>query len=125
MAPTPEQNAVAGLMLRAMIQAAKSDGKIDEGEKERLMGEVGDLDDEERQFIREQMAAPIDAEALARDVPKGLEPQVYLMSLMAIDFDSEAEARYLNDLATAMKLDRATVNAVHAEAGVMPLYNGA
>ena len=39
------------------------------------------------------------------------------------DFDSEAEARYLNDLAVAMKLDRAAVNNIHREAGVMPLYN--
>ncbi len=123
-APTPEQNAVAGLMLRAMIQAAKSDGKIDEAEKQRLLGHLGDdLDDDERQFIREQMAAPVDAAALAREVPEGLESQVYLMSLLAIDFDSEAEARYLNDLAQAMRLDRDSINAIHREAGVMPLYS--
>ena len=125
-APTPEQNAMAGLMLRAMIQAAKSDGHVDDTERQRLLGHLGDdLDDDERQFIRDQMAAPVDAAGLAREVPDGMERQVYLMSLLAIDFDSEAEARYLNDLATALKLDRATVNAVHTEAGVMPLYNGA
>ncbi|QBX35530.1 tellurite resistance TerB family protein [Paracoccus liaowanqingii] len=123
-APTPEQNEMAGLMLRAMIQAAKSDGTIDEAERKRLMGHLGDdLDEEERQFIRDQMAAPVDAAGLARDIPEGMERQVYLMSLLAIDFDSEAEARYLNDLAGAMKLDRAAVNEIHAEAGVMPLYN--
>ena len=123
-APTPEQNALAGLMLRAMIQAAKSDGTIDDAEKQRLLGHVGDdLDDDERAFIREQMRAPVDAKALAADVPDGMQSQVYLMSLLAIDFDSEAEARYLNDLAVAMELDRATVNRIHDEAGVMPLYN--
>lgn len=123
-APTPEQNAMAGLILRAMIQAAKSDGHVDEGERQRLLGHLGDdLDAEERQFIRDQMAAPVDAAALARDVPEGMERQVYLMSLLAIDFDNEAEARYLNDLATGLSLDRATVNEIHAEAGVMPLYN--
>ncbi|MBK4214886.1 tellurite resistance TerB family protein [Paracoccus caeni] len=123
-APTPEQNAVAGLMLRAMIQAAKSDGKIDDEEKQRLMGHLGDdIDEEERQFIREQMAAPVDAAGLAREVPKGLESQVYLVSLLAIDLDSEAEARYLNDLAQAMGIDRETVNGIHGEAGVTPLYS--
>lgn len=122
-APTPEQNAVAGLMLKAMIQAAKSDGKIDDAEKQRLLGQLGDdLDEEERQFIREQMAAPVDAAGLAGDVPRGLESQVYLMSLLAIDFDSKAEARYLHDLAQAMRLDPNTINAIHQEAGVMPLY---
>lgn len=123
-APTPEQNAMAGLMLRAMIQAAKSDGHVDDTERQRLLGHLGDdLDDDERQFIRDQMAAPVDAAGLARDVPEGMERQVYLMSLLAIDFDSEAEARYLNDLAGGLKLDRATVNDIHREAGVMPLYN--
>jgi uncharacterized membrane protein YebE (DUF533 family) len=123
-APTAEQNALAGLMMRAMIQAAKSDGHIDDAEKQRLLGHLGDdLDDDERSFIREQMAAPVDAKGLAAEVPEGMESQVYLMSLLAIDFDSEAEARYLNDLATAMKLDRPTVNQIHEKAGVMPLYN--
>ena len=121
-APTPEQNAIAGLMLRAMIQAAKSDGKIDEGEKQRLTGQLGDIDDDERQFIRDQMAAPVDAAALARDVPKGLEAQVYAMSLMAIDFDSKAEAEYLHKLAQEMGLNRDQVNGIHQQIGVQNLY---
>ncbi|WP_134724768.1 DUF533 domain-containing protein [Paracoccus luteus] len=121
-APTPEQNAVAGLMLRAMIQAAKADGKIDEGERERLMGQLGDLDEADRAFVREQMAAPVDAQALAREVPKGLEAQVYMMSLMAIDFDSRAEAEYLHGLAQAMGLDQQQANAVHEQVGVQNLY---
>ena len=106
-----------------MIQAAKSDGRIDDAEKQRLLGHLGDsLDDDERQFIREQMAAPVDARALAGEVPKGLEAQVYLMSLLAIDFDNEDEARYLRDLAQAMGLSREAVNGIHAEAGATPLY---
>ncbi len=120
-APTPEQNAVAGLMLKAMIQAAKSDGKIDDKEKQRLLGQLGDLDDDERQFIREQMAAPVDAEALARDVPKGLEKQVYTMSVMAIDFDNQNEARYLRDLAQAMGLNGDQVSRIHDDLGVQNL----
>lgn len=121
-APTPEQNAVAGLMLRAMIQAAKADGKIDEAEKERLMAHLGDLDDEERQFIREQMAAPVDPQGLAKAVPSGLEAQTYLMSLMAIDFDSKAEAQYLHQLAQALGLNQQAVNQIHDHVGVQNLY---
>lgn len=121
-APTAEQNAVAGLMLRAMLQAAKADGKIDEAEKERLLGQLGDLDDEDRAFIREQMAAPVDAQALAREVPKGLETQVYMMSLMAIDFDNRTEAEYLNSLAQAMGIDKQMANQIHQHVGVQNLY---
>lgn len=121
-APTPEQNAVAGLMLKAMIQAAKSDGKIDDAEKQRLLGQLGDLDDDERQFIRDQMAAPVDPRVLAREVPKGLEQQVYMMSLMAIDFDNEREAHYLHDLAEALGISRQQTNAIHQQVGVQDLY---
>ncbi|KGJ05868.1 Uncharacterized membrane protein YebE, DUF533 family [Paracoccus halophilus] len=121
-APTPEQNAMAGLMLRAMIQAAKADGEIDEQEKARLMSEFGDLDDEERAFIREQMAAPVDAAALAREVPEGFGPQIYLMSLMAIEFDNRKEAEYLHELAQNLGLDKATVNGIHEKVGVINLY---
>lgn len=122
-APTPEQNAVAGLMLRAMIQAAKSDGRIDDTEKERLLSHMGDLDAEEQEFIREQMAAPVDADALARDVPDGLQHQVYLMSLMAIDLDHDDEARYLDQLARGLGIDRAKANEIHDEVGAKRLYD--
>ncbi len=121
-APTPEQNALAGLMLKAMIQAAKSDGEIDDKEKAKLMSEFGDLDDDERAFIREQMAAPVDAAALAREVPEGYGPQIYLMSLMAIEFDNRKEAEYLHALAENLGLDKATVNGIHDKVGVINLY---
>ncbi|RQP07891.1 MAG: tellurite resistance TerB family protein [Paracoccus sp. BP8] len=121
-APTPEQNALAGLMLKAMIQAAKSDGEIDENEKAKLMDQFGELDDEERAFIREQMAAPVDAAALAREVPEGFGPQVYLMSLMAIELDNRKEAEYLHTLAQGLGLDKETVNGIHQKVGVINLY---
>ena len=82
-----------------------------------------DLDEEERQFIREQMAAPIDAQALAREVPQGLGPQVYLVSVMAIDFDSQEEAQYLHKLAQALGLEPQMVNRIHQEVGVQNLYS--
>ncbi len=122
-APTPEQNVIAGLMLKAMIQAAKADGRIDDEERRKLLSHLGDdLDDEERAFIREQMAAPVDPEALARDVPRGMESQVYLVSLLAIDLDNEQEARYLHALAQAMGLSREAVNDIHEKAGAIKLY---
>lgn len=122
-APTPQQNAIAGLMLRAMIQAAKADGHIDPTEKQRLMDHLGnDLDPEEQEFVRDQMAAPVDAQALARDVPQGLETQVYLMSVLAIEFNDEAEARYLRELARALNLSPQAVNALHERLGAAPLH---
>ena len=51
-----------------------------------------------------------------------MEAQVYMMSLMGIDLDSQKEAQYLHDLATALRLDQAAVNKVHDMLGVQSLY---
>ena len=69
------------------------------------------------------MAKKVDVAALVRHTPKGLESQVYTMSVMAIDLDSQAEAQYLHDLATAFQIDKDGVNHIHAKLGVAPLYS--
>ncbi|WP_299605760.1 DUF533 domain-containing protein [uncultured Tateyamaria sp.] len=121
--PTADQEAAAALMLRAMIQAAKSDGQLDDAEQEKLMGQLGgDVDAEEAAFLRTEMQRDVDATALARDVPNGMGPQVYAMSVLAIDLDSQAEAKYLHGLAQALGMDAASVNDIHAQLGVPSLY---
>ena len=121
--PSQEQEVAAGLMLSAMIQAAKSDGNIDAAEEQKLLGRLGDVSDEERAFVQAEMQKPVDVDALARDVPRGLEAQVYAMSVMGIDLDSQAEAQYLHALAGALCVDQSSVNDIHAQLGVQPLYS--
>lgn len=120
--PTPEQDAVAGLMLRAMIQAAKSDGKLDDAERDKLLENLGEVSAEERAFVQQEMSRPVDPKALARQVPQGLEQQVYVMSILGIDLDNRNEANYLHGLATELGLDQAMVNAIHKKMGVPALY---
>lgn len=121
--PTPEQNVAAGLMLVAMIQAAKADGKVDAAEQKKLLGNLGDITPDEKRFVEAQLAAPLDPEGLARKVPQGLEGQVYMMSLMAIDLDNRNEAQYLHQLASAMGLNKQVVNQIHAQVGAPALYS--
>lgn len=121
--PTADQEAAAALMLRAMIQAAKSDGNFDDAEQEKLMGQLGgDVDADEAAFVRAEMQRPVDVNALVAEVPQGLGPQVYAMSLLAIDLDSQAEAKYLHALAQGLGMDATAVNEVHAQLGVPSLY---
>ena len=121
--PTADQNAVAALMLSAMIQAAKADGEIQDAEKEKLLGNLGDVSEAEMAFVQAEMAKKVDIAALVRHIPKGLEQQVYTMSVMAIDLDSQAEAQYLHDLATALHIGKDGVNHIHAKLGVPGLYS--
>ncbi|MEO1362795.1 MAG: DUF533 domain-containing protein [Pseudomonadota bacterium] len=121
--PTADQEAAAALMLRAMIQAAKSDGQLDQGEEDKLMKQLGgDIDAEEAAFLRTEMGKPVDVDALVADVPQGMGPQVYAMSLLAIDLDNQAEAQHLHALAQGLGMDAQSVNDIHAQLGVPSLY---
>lgn len=121
-APSREQEMAASLMLRAMIQAAKSDGEIDREEEAKLIENLGDVSAEEREFVNAELRAPVDVAGLANQVPAGLEQQVYLMSIMGIDLDNRREAEYLHELATELGIDRDGINAIHDHLGVMRLY---
>ncbi|MEO1788592.1 MAG: DUF533 domain-containing protein, partial [Pseudomonadota bacterium] len=108
----------AKLMIRAMIQAAKADGEIDEGERDRILEYLGDLDAEEKAFVEAELAAPIDANALAADTGDAMKAQVYAMSLMAVKVDSTSEVDYLNGLANALGLSDDTRARVHQSMGL-------
>ncbi|GGG59094.1 hypothetical protein GCM10011415_01150 [Salipiger pallidus] len=122
-ATSPEAEAIAGLMLRAMIQAAKSDGEIDAAEKARIVESVGeDATPEDMAFVRDQLSAPLDPEGLAKDTPETAKPQVYSAALMTIVVDTDEEAEFLDRLAKSMGLSETVVNQLHMQMGVQPLY---
>lgn len=121
--PSDDQEAMAGLMLRAMIQAAKSDGKVDEAEQQKLLGRLGDVSAAEREFVQNELRSPVDIQGLARETPRQLAPQVYAMSVMGIDLDNQQEAQYLHQLAEAMGVDKQTVNHIHDQLGAPKLYS--
>lgn len=114
-APSREEEDTAKLLLRAMIQAAKSDGGIDMQEKQRILATVGDASPGEVAFVTAQMQAPLDPAGLAADTPEGLRDRVYGAALMTIRLDSPAEARFLTDLGTALGLTAAQRAALHRQ----------
>ncbi|MCC6517760.1 MAG: DUF533 domain-containing protein, partial [Tabrizicola sp.] len=120
--PEREEELSAALMLRAVIQAVKCDGELDDEERARLMQAMGEADQSEVQAVQAELRRPVDVAGLARSVPAGLEPQIYMVSLMALDLDQKAEADYLHQLAGALDLTPDQVNAIHDKAGVQRLY---
>lgn len=121
-APTTEQNDQAALLIRAMVNAAKCDGQVDEQEQQKIVGKLGDISAEEANFIRSEMAAPLDIDGFVRSVPKGLEQQIYLISLMAIDLDSRPEAEYLDRLAKGLGISQQASNDLHNQLNIPVLY---
>ncbi|MCV6598770.1 MAG: tellurite resistance TerB family protein [Mangrovicoccus sp.] len=115
--PSREEEALAELLLRALIQAAKADGQIDTEEQRQLTKHLGELDQEEIAFVNAELEKPIDVKGLARDVPRGAQAQVYMMSLMGIDLDTKQEAQYLAQLTQALGLSSDQANAIHDRMG--------
>jgi uncharacterized membrane protein YebE (DUF533 family) len=101
-----EQN--SAIVLRAMINAAKADGQIDQGEIKRIVGKLKEtgMGQEAQQYVMTEMQKPIDTPALVAAV-KGqpaLAAQVYAASLLAIEVDTPAEKKYLDQLETDLGL---------------------
>jgi len=112
---------VASLTVKAMINAAKADGHIDEAETERIVGKLkeGGIDDEERLFVAAEMRKPMDIDSIVRAVPnQQVATQIYAASLLAIEVDTDKERRYLQELAAALRLDDSAVGYLHSALGV-------
>ncbi len=123
-APTQSQEETAKILIQAMVNAAKSDGNIDQAEQQKIVSNLGDeVSEEERKFVLSEMQAPLDADSFIRSVPRGAEQQVYLMSLMAIDLDSKEEAQYLDKLRQGLNMTTQASNAIHEQLGVATLYS--
>ncbi len=117
-----EANNHAELIIRAMINAAKSDGHIDQSEQDKVIAKLGDVTQEEINFVKREFAAPLDVEAFARSIPRGMGEQIYAVSLMAIDLDKNSEAQYLADLARGLGISTQLANQMHEKFGVPKIF---
>jgi uncharacterized membrane protein YebE (DUF533 family) len=98
----------AGLVIKAMINAAKADGQIDKDEVQRIIGKLGEagLDQKTRDFVLAEMSKPMDTDELvaaAQGNPQ-LAAQLYAASLLGIEVDTPGERAYLEDLAKRLGL---------------------
>lgn len=119
--PSPEAGIRAVLMIRAMIAAANADGVIDETERNRILKklEAVDLSDEEHAFIVKELLSPADLDQIAVQVDSMQTAQnVYTVSLLAIDIDTDAERTYMRTLADRLGLDDSILDKIHGELGI-------
>ncbi len=122
-APDPQSNSHAEILIRAMINAAKSDGRIDDQEQQNIIGKLGQISQDEIEFLRNEFAQPLDLNRFAQQIPRGLEVPVYTLSLTAIDLDTNREAQYLHQLAQTLGISPETCNRIHAQLGAPALYS--
>lgn len=124
-APTgdePERERQTGLLLRAMVFAARSDGHMDEEEKANIRSALADmgLDPEAAASLGALMDEPADPQALAASVRTPEEARdVYRLSCLAVRVDQFMERNYLDALAAALGIAEPEKSALEREAEAM------
>jgi uncharacterized membrane protein YebE (DUF533 family) len=125
-AKTPEAKQAleheAGLILKAMINAAKADGQIDKNEVSRIIGKLDEMgiDSEAKEFVVAEMRKPMDTGTLvgAAASNPAIGAQLYAASLLAIKVDTPAERAYLQDLGQRLGLTPETTAALEQAIGL-------
>ena len=111
-ADDPAGNPEAVILIQAMIAAANADGVIDQAERDNILKRLQavDLSPEEHAFVVQELLSPADLETIVGHVNRPeLARQVYTVSLMAIEVDTEKERQYMSTLASRLGLDESTV----------------
>ncbi|MGZ9738273.1 tellurite resistance TerB family protein [Pseudomonas sp. GNP012] len=104
----PEAEEHSHAILRALIAAAKADGRIDESEKQMISTEIGRHTDDPQlqQWLDDEVAKPLDASDVAQSATDpGMASEMYLASVMLVDDQQDAERNYLDELAAALQIE--------------------
>ncbi|MBW1247791.1 tellurite resistance TerB family protein [Pseudomonas tolaasii] len=104
----PEAEAHSHGVLRALIAAAKADGKIDEQEQRMISAEIGRHTDDPRlqQWLDAEVAKPLNAADFAEYAgDPALASEIYLASVMLVNDQQGAERDYLDELAAQLQID--------------------
>jgi uncharacterized membrane protein YebE (DUF533 family) len=104
----PEAEEHSHAILRALIAAAKADGRIDDAEKQMISAEIGRHTDDPQlqQWLDDEVAKPLDAKEVAQSATgPGMASEMYLASVMLVDDQQDAERNYLDELAAALQID--------------------
>ncbi|WP_435953189.1 tellurite resistance TerB family protein [Dryocola sp. BD626] len=94
-------------LIMALVFAAKSDGHIDDKERQAIEQQLRDagIEGPGRTLIQEAIDQPLDPKRLAADVKNEEEAlELYFLSCAAIDVDHFMERSYLNALGDELKI---------------------
>jgi uncharacterized membrane protein YebE (DUF533 family) len=108
----------AVLLIRAMIASTHADGNIDLEERRRILERLKAvaLTPEEQNFIAQELLSPCGLEEILKAVKTPeMAKQVYAVSLMAIELDTEAERDHIRQLARGLGLDPVMLQEIHRD----------
>jgi uncharacterized membrane protein YebE (DUF533 family) len=93
-------------LIRAMIAAANADGTIDSDERSRVLERAlsAGLHPQTQQFLLAELNAPATLASIISQTREGLKRETLGASMLAITADTDAEKRYLDQLAAGLGL---------------------
>jgi uncharacterized membrane protein YebE (DUF533 family) len=115
------QDDEAIVLIRAMVNAAKADGRVTQAEQQAIIERLAQPTPEALNFLRHEFAQPLDVREFCWSVPLGMEQQVYTLTLATIDLDTNPEADYLRTLAHGLRLAPEFCNQLHQRYGALTL----
>ena len=120
--PAPNDTAgrdVLGLSLvRAMIAAARSDGRLDAQESQTIFQRIESLGlaPDDQALLIAEMGQPVDMDAIVNSAASPeMAAEIYVASLLAVDVDTAAEKSYLAMLAARLQLAPELVAELHRQ----------
>jgi len=104
-------------LVRAMIAAARADGRIDTEERKRIADRLSlsGIGGEAESFIRNELQSPLDLDALVASArTEAQKVELYTASRLAIEPDTRAERGYLDLLAGRLGLPDTLIDHIEA-----------
>lgn len=101
---------MARRMIQVMVAAAHADGAMDEQEEAAILDQLraADLSQEERMFLLDELHHPRDVASLVAGISDpSTAKAMYMLAFSAIEVDTEAERKWLDELAAGLGLSPA------------------
>lgn len=109
-------------LLRAMVTAANADGHVDPAERALLMQHAREAGfaGEDLDALDREIRNPLSLEQLIVQTPSGLNEEVYVAALIAIDADNPNEHQFLAALSAGLKLDAQALAGIRRQLDIAP-----
>ncbi len=111
----------ARLIVKGMINIAKSDGQVSLDEIQRIVGraEAAGMGTEDQAWLMAELRAPLSLDAFVAEIPdREVAAEIYAASLLAVEVDTQEERHYLREFAEKTGLHPVVVQHIHQSFGV-------
>ncbi len=122
---TPEEHLLletkAQLIIKGMLNIAKSDGQVSAEEIQRIVGqaETSGIGDKGQEWLMAELRQPLNLDAFAAEIPnREIAAEIYAASLLAVEVDTQQERDYLRQFAEKTGISPVVVQHLHQSLGV-------